>query len=44
MGKKLQGIAGYRIPQGNYRIIYDLFDKILMVDIISVGDRKDIYG
>ena len=41
--KKLKGRQGYRIRQGNYRIIYDVFDHLLIVDVIAVGDRKDIY-
>jgi mRNA interferase RelE/StbE len=33
----------YRIRSGNYRIIYQIQDKILLVVIVKVGDRKDIY-
>jgi mRNA interferase RelE/StbE len=33
----------YRIRTGNYRIIYQIRDKILLVIIAKVGDRKDIY-
>lgn len=41
--KKLKGRDGYRIRVGNYRIIYEIFDQILTIDIIAVGHRKDIY-
>lgn len=41
--KKLKGRDGYRIRTGNYRIIYDIFDDILQVDVIDLGHRKDIY-
>lgn len=41
--KKLKGRDGYRIRVGNYRIIYEIFDKELLVDIIAIGNRKDIY-
>jgi mRNA interferase RelE/StbE len=41
--KKLKGRDGYRIRVGNYRIIYDIFDTVLVVDIITLGHRKDIY-
>lgn len=34
--KKLKGRDGYRI-------IYDVFDSELVVDIIALGHRKDIY-
>jgi len=33
----------YRIRSGNYRIIYQIQNKILLVVIVRVGDRKDIY-
>ncbi len=41
--KKLKGRDGYRIRVGNYRIIYNIFDKEIIVDIITIGHRKDIY-
>jgi mRNA interferase RelE/StbE len=40
---KLKGRDGYRIKSRNYRIIYDIFDDILVVDVIAVGHRKNIY-
>lgn len=41
--KKLKGRKGYRVRKGNYRIIYDVYDKILVIDVIAVGHRKNIY-
>lgn len=41
--KKLKGREGYRIRKGNFRIIYDIYDKILVVEVIAVGNRRDIY-
>ena len=41
--KKLKGREGYRIRQGDYRIIYDIYDDILLVDVVAIGHRKDIY-
>ncbi|RKR80230.1 addiction module RelE/StbE family toxin [Mucilaginibacter gracilis] len=41
--KKLKGRDGYRIRVGNYRIIYNILDQELIVDIITLGHRKDIY-
>jgi mRNA interferase RelE/StbE len=40
---KLKGRDGYRIRAGNYRVIYDIFDSELLIDIIELGNRKDIY-
>ena len=41
--KKLRNRDGYRIRVADYRIIYDIFDNLLVVDIIDLGHRKDIY-
>jgi mRNA interferase RelE/StbE len=41
--KKLVGRDGYRIRIGNYRVIYEIFDTELLVDVIAIGHRKDIY-
>ncbi len=41
--KKLKGRTGYRVRKGNYRVVYDIFDRILLVDVIAVGNRKNIY-
>jgi len=43
--KKLQGFKNlYRVRTGDYRIIYGIEDNLLTVDVLRVGDRKDIYG
>jgi len=41
--KKLKGREGYRIRVSDYRVIYDIYDDILLVDVINPGHRKDIY-
>lgn len=33
----------YRIRSGNYRIVYQVRDKVLLVIVAKVDDRKDIY-
>ena len=33
----------FRIRTGNYRIIYQVFDKKLLVLVVRVNDRKDVY-
>jgi len=42
--KKLRNRDGYRIRVADYRIIYDIFDNLLVVDVIDLGHRKDIYA
>ena len=33
----------YRIRIGNYRVIYSIKSSVLIIEIIKVGHRKDIY-
>jgi mRNA interferase RelE/StbE len=43
--KKLKGFKGlYRIRAGDYRIIYRIEDNALIIEVIRIGDRKDIYS
>lgn len=41
--KKLYAREGYRIRTGNYRIIYNIIDNELIINIITLGHRKDVY-
>jgi len=41
--KKLKGRDGYRIRVTDYRIIYAIFDDVLLVNVIDLGHRKEIY-
>jgi mRNA interferase RelE/StbE len=42
--KKLQGTENYyRIRLTDYRIIYSIADNELIVEVIKVGHRKDVY-
>jgi mRNA interferase RelE/StbE len=33
----------YRVRVGDYRVIYEIHDGVLLVLVVSVGDRADIY-
>jgi mRNA interferase RelE/StbE len=41
--KKLSGQEKYRIRCGSYRILYSIEDDILIVLVVKVGNRKDVY-
>jgi len=41
--KKLKDRNAYRVRVGNYRVIYEIFDNRLIIHVIAVGHRKDIY-
>lgn len=40
---KLSGKELYRIRHGSYRVIYVIFDDRLVVIILDVAGRKDVY-
>ena len=41
--KKLSGQERYRMRQGNYRILYSIEDAQLVITVVKVGDRRDVY-
>ena len=41
--KKLVGDNGYRLRVGDYRVIVDIEEKKLLVLVIKIGHRKNIY-
>jgi mRNA interferase RelE/StbE len=41
--QKLSGRERYRIRQGPYRIVYSIEEERLVVYVVKVGHRKDVY-
>ncbi|MDF3077736.1 MAG: type toxin-antitoxin system RelE/ParE family toxin [Sphingobacteriaceae bacterium] len=41
--KKLKGLDGYRIRVGDYRIVYQIKDSVLIILVLDIGHRKNIY-
>ena len=41
--EKLSGQERYRIRQGIYRIIYGIEDDRLMVTVVTIGHRRNVY-
>jgi mRNA interferase RelE/StbE len=33
----------YRIRVGVYRVVYDIFDDVLIIEIVRVGHRQGVY-
>lgn len=43
--KKLKGFENsYRIRVGDYRVIYEIHDDVLLVLIMKMGPRQDVYN
>lgn len=41
---KLSGSErAYRIRIGDYRVIYEVLDDVLIIEVIKVGHRRDVY-
>lgn len=41
--EKLSAQERYRLRQGSYRIIYSIDDAALIVEVVTVGHRRDVY-
>ncbi|QNI03301.1 type II toxin-antitoxin system RelE/ParE family toxin [Halomonas sp. SH5A2] len=41
--EKLSGKERYRIRQGAYRVVYEVADDILIITVVKVGHRKNVY-
>lgn len=39
----LRGRPGLRVRVGNYRIIYTINDGILLIVVVTLGHRSDVY-
>jgi mRNA interferase RelE/StbE len=43
-GKKLTGYTNrHRVKAGQYRIVYEIDDTVLLVSILTVAPRKSVY-
>jgi mRNA interferase RelE/StbE len=42
--EKLSGQDKYRVRQGRYRIVFIIEDKNLVIYVVKVGHRKDVYA
>jgi mRNA interferase RelE/StbE len=40
---KLSGMEYYRVRQGDYRIVYEIQDDILIIIVVKIGHRREIY-
>lgn len=40
---KLSGAEKYRLRYGVYRVLYEIQDEVLIVCVVKVGHRKDVY-
>lgn len=41
--EKLSGAELYRVRQGVYRIVYEIHDAHVVVEVIRVGHRGEVY-
>ena len=41
--EKLSGEEKYRLRQGAYRILYEIVDQELIVTVVKIGNRRDVY-
>ena len=41
--RALQGRPGWRVRVGDYRVIYTVADDVLLVLVVTLGHRREIY-
>ncbi len=41
--KPLRGRPAWRVRVGDYRIIYTIDDRVLLVVVVTLGHRRDVY-
>lgn len=41
--RALQGRPGLRVRVGDYRIIYTVEDDVLLIVVVMLGHRRDVY-
>lgn len=41
--RRLRSRAGFRVRVGDYRIIYTVADDLLVVVVVTLGHRRDVY-
>jgi mRNA interferase RelE/StbE len=41
--KKLTDVEAYKLRVGDYRVVYTIRDDLLIVLVVKVGNRRDVY-
>jgi len=41
--RPLHGRSGWRVRVGDYRVLYTINDDVLLVVVIQLGHRRDVY-
>lgn len=42
--EKIKGeVSTYRIRSGDFRVIYDVNDEVVLVLVLRIGNRRDVY-
>ena len=41
--RRLTGRPGYRVRVGDYRILYTVDDGVLLIVVVTLGHRREVY-
>ncbi|HMY26871.1 MAG TPA: type II toxin-antitoxin system RelE/ParE family toxin [Solirubrobacterales bacterium] len=41
--RKLKGRDAFRVRVGDYRVIYTIEDEVLLIVVVTLGHRRDVY-
>lgn len=42
--KKLKGSPNWRIRVGDFRVVYEIIDDTIQINVVKIGHRKDVYS
>lgn len=42
--RPLRSRPGYRVRVGDYRVLYTVQDDVLLIVVVTLGHRRDVYG
>ena len=37
------GVGEWRVRTGDYRVVYEIHDEVLLVLVLAVGHRREVY-
>lgn len=35
--------SAYRVRVGDYRVVYDVHDRLLLIQVVRIGHRRDVH-
>jgi len=43
VARPVRGVGEWRVRTGDYRVVYEIHDDVLLVLVLAVGHRREVY-